>query len=55
VTKVTLIAQRAVWASKKVVINVFLGYWHIVLVYCLVNRFRKQQDLWRPPKLCGFC
>jgi DNA recombination protein RmuC len=25
------------------------------LVYCLVNRFRKWQDLWRPPKLCGFC
>jgi hypothetical protein len=25
------------------------------LVSCLVNRFRKWRDLWRPPKLCGFC
>ena len=25
------------------------------LVHCLVNLFRKWQDLWRPPMLCVFC
>src|SRR6266404_3727585 len=25
------------------------------LVRCLVSLFRNRVDLWRPPKLCGFC